>query len=303
MNNKPIYFEMPNFDTPPESRVRLGQIIHDCENPTDVVAPPPTNLPLQHAPEVYTSIQSDWQSSRKRLVNGYGGVWTHFLASMLGLGANFSLVLEHEQGDILKFDRLETTFIEPDLEYVRAAMASPEAVRFYEDSPHTPAFIVTGIKVARGAAVQRLRRVKYGVEGSAKIDSTTVDGPPISLGPKASVGKDSTTSTGFSGSSDFVFAYRLRKIVKHKSLLVTASEEYVKGAVHNLDDDDAQGQGRIPEMSAGTLSAFQVSGMEDEDFGYEFLYAGYKLFDVDGCGDEFENGRKEESAQVLIKDM
>jgi len=154
---------MPNFDTPPESRVRLGQIIHNFEDATDVVATPPTDLPPQHVPEVYTSVQSNWQSSRKRLVNGPGGVWTHFLASVLGLGANVSLLHGSEHDDVLKFDRLETSFFEPDLEYVRTAMASPLAVRFYEDRPHAPAFIVTGIKVARGAAVERLKRVKCGV--------------------------------------------------------------------------------------------------------------------------------------------
>ena len=43
----------------------------------------------------------------------------HILASVLGIGGDMSLLLEHEQSDIFHTDELETKFIQPDLEYVR----------------------------------------------------------------------------------------------------------------------------------------------------------------------------------------
>tara|TARA_R110002003_G_scaffold2123_1_gene24040 strand:- start:2297 stop:3277 length:981 start_codon:yes stop_codon:yes gene_type:complete len=299
MNNKPMYFEMPNFDTPPESLVRLGQIIHDFEKPTDVVAPPPPHPSLQHSPTVYTMIQSDWESNKRKLVAGSVGVWTQFLASVLGLGADVSLLLERGQADIFKFDKLETSFIEPDLDYVRAAMASPEAVRFYQDNPRKPAFIVTGIKIARGAAIERLKRRKYGAEGNAGADSTPIVGAPVTLGPSGTLGRGVTSSTKFLGSSDFVFAYRLKKIIKDRSNTVSGVKDHVKGAVHGLEDDDAVGQGGNPSKDLDTKPTFEVTGLQAEDFGLELLYADYRIANVDDAHD----GSEGETARVLIKNV
>jgi hypothetical protein len=295
MNNKPMYFEMPNFDTPPESLIRLGQIIYDFEKPTDVVAHPP----LQHSPKVHTMVQSSWESNKKKLVAGSVGVWTQFLTSVLGIGADVSLLLEREHVDIFKFDQLETLFIEPDLGYVRAAMSSPEAVRFYQDNPRKPAFIVTGIKIARGAAIERLKRRKYGTEGNAGADLTPIIGAPVTLGPSGSVGRDTTMSTKFLGSSDFVFAYRLKKIIKDRSKTVTGVKDHVKGAVHELEGDDAVGQGGSPRKDLDTQPTFEVSGLQAEDFGLELLYADYRIANVDDTHD----GSEGETARVLIKSV
>lgn len=297
MNNKPTYFEMPNFDTPPDSLVKLGQIIHDFEKPTDVVAPPPSHPSLQHLPEVYTTIKTNWRSEKKKLIAGSLGVWTQFLASVLGIGADVSVLLEREKGNILEFEQLETSFIEPDLGYVRAAMASPEAVRFYQGNPRKPAFIVTGIKIARGPAIERLKKWKYGVEGSAGADLTPVTGAPITLGPSGSVGSNLTSSTAFSGSSDFVFAYRLKKVYKDRLGMVSKITDHVKGAVHELEGDDVMGQGSSPSKDLDLQPMFKVTGLQTEDYGSELLYANYKLVDVDDSHD----GSDAEAAQVLIK--
>lgn len=298
MNTKPTYFEMSNFDTPPNSLVRLGQIIHDFKNPADVVAPPPAYPPLQHVPEVVTSVQKDWQSTKSKLSNGSVGVWTQFLASILGIGADASLLLEREKGNVLKFEELETRYIQPDLEYVRAAMASPQAVRFYQERPYTTAYIVTGIKIARGAAIERLRRLKYGVEGSVGVDLTSITGAPVTLGPQASFIRESSTSTTFSGSSDFVFAYRLRKINKRRSHVVTGSKDYVRGAVHNLDEGGATEPIHVPNMSTKEdLTAFVIMSVDEEDFGDEVLYGSYREVDViDNIDDS-----KDEAGRVLVK--
>ena len=67
MKNKPTYFEMPTFDIPPNTLVKLGQIIHDFSDPTSVVAPPPTHPALKHIPEIYTSGKTNWASEKKKL--------------------------------------------------------------------------------------------------------------------------------------------------------------------------------------------------------------------------------------------
>ncbi|KAF1833956.1 hypothetical protein BDW02DRAFT_598570 [Decorospora gaudefroyi] len=302
MNNKATYFEMPNFNTPPDSLVRLGQIIHDYKDPTDVVCPPPADLPRQHLPKVYTNIQKEWQSTKKRLRSYSVGVWAHFLASVLGVGGDVSLLLEREKGEILKFDQLETHLIEPDLEYVRAAMASSEAVRFYQNHPHSPAFMVTGIKIARGAAIEHLRSVKYGVEGSVGADLTAITGAPITLGPQGSLLQNNTTSLSFSGSSDFVFAYRLRRITKGRSLAVSGSKNYIKGAVHDLVYNPISASSRISEMSPKREADLEEMALEAEDFGYELIYADYQMVNVAEDYDEFSDPPTDEVAQVVVKE-
>jgi hypothetical protein len=301
MNNKPTYFQMPNFETPPDSLVRLGQIIHDFKDPTSAVAPPPAPSSLQHIPVVHIHVQSDWQSTRKNLLGGSIGVYTQFLASILGFGADVSMLLGHEKGEILKFDQLDTTFIDPGLDYIRAAMSCTEALHFYQDNARAPAFMVTGIKVARGGAIEKLRRVKYGVECNAGVNLTSMTGVPVELGPQASFVSDTTISTGFSGSSDFVFAYRLRKINRTRSQTIQGTKPYIKGAVHDLADAPSVAKGGVLEMYSVSQSAFRIVGIDAEDFGDELLYAKYRLLDVNDSGEELHCAEDCTTARVLIK--
>lgn len=302
MNNKPTYFQMPNFETPPDSLVRLGQIIHDFRDPTSSVAPPPAHASPEHVPVIYTNVQSNWQSTKKKLLEGSVGVYTQFLASVLGIGSDVSLLLGRENDDIFKFDQLDTIFINPGLEYVRAAMASAEALHFYQDNPRAPAFMVTGIKIARGAAIKKFRRIRYGVECSAGIDLTTVTGAPVELGPQISFGSVSTTSTTFSGSSDFVFAYRLRKINKTRSQTVLGTKDYIRGAIHNLDDPDSGAEVYILGMDSDSQSAFRITGFAAEDFGDELLYANYQLVDVEDSNDQSQDTEECATARILVKE-
>ncbi|KAF2120264.1 hypothetical protein BDV96DRAFT_322446 [Lophiotrema nucula] len=299
MASKPTYFEMPNFDTPPDSLVRLGQVIYDFEDPTTVVAPP---LSFKDSSQVHTSFQTNWESRKTESTSASVGVWTQFLASLLGIGADASLLLERERSNVFILDRLDTSFFEPNLDYARAAMASPEAISFYEQNPRKPAFIVTGIKIARGAAVEQLKRLKYEIQGNAGINLTAVTGAPVTVGPKGSLGRTTTSSTGFSGSSDFVFAYRLKKISKNRSHTVSKITNHIKGAVHDVDLDDFEGKERIPREATkreatNTQLAFEVTGLQVEDFEPDMLYTNYTVVEV---GEVIDNSKKE-NVRVVIK--
>jgi hypothetical protein len=93
------YFLMPNFDYPPDISVRLGQVISDLNSPTTPLLGTPHAAPstTQH------SSKTNWESEKLKVRSGKIGVWTQFLAPILGW--------EKEDGEILKFETLDTYFL------------------------------------------------------------------------------------------------------------------------------------------------------------------------------------------------
>lgn len=133
---------------------------------------------------------------------------------------------------LFTFDTLETIQFIPSPEFTRICITNPAVKRFLEKSRYRkPVYIITGIKTARGAKAKTTSTrsgsigLKVGTDGS-------LSGTPISLGPSVNEQKASKQSAGWESGSDFVFAFRVRKVlVKKKAGTVKLEEDYAKGAM------------------------------------------------------------------------
>jgi len=148
------------------------------------------------------------------------------------VGPEIELTSDRSEETAYKFDRLETVSFTPTASYIEQTMALDDVRAYMEHSRfRASCYLVTGLKIVRGAAViQKRRRVAV----SADVQSALGLPATVGVGPTAT--QETTDSTAFDGSNDFIFAIRVSKIRSRKSSwLGTRSakltvEEYSKGA-------------------------------------------------------------------------
>ncbi|KAE8369826.1 hypothetical protein BDV27DRAFT_152705 [Aspergillus caelatus] len=186
---------------------------------------------------VSTKIGVTW--SEEVWHSGTYGLWGEFLSFLrLGLGLGFVAGgggVSHRSSveDMYSFDVIETREFSPSQEYLVRNMTAPAVVR--------------GAKVksvgSRGLGMD----FRVGVDGSG----TSV---PVKIGLGMTGERKDGICRSFEGSSDFIFAFRLRRIVVHRSGQIT-HVEYTKRAMY-----DADGAG-----NANSPLPFEVSGLASED--------------------------------------
>jgi hypothetical protein len=264
------YFAMPSLDYPPDYAIRIGQVITSPSEPWKPLAPP---LPI---PESFLqrTLKKDWGSEVFREREQRLGVWAQFAAMICGVGADAVVAWSRKNVEAFQFDELETTFFEPDLEYVQASVVGPErgsVADWVKDNRGKSVYMVTGVKVARGA--QHLRVNSRGVDVDLKpgVDATPFIGLPLSGGPQVGAGRSKGNVTWFSDSSDFVFAYRLRRIII-KRRAVSKSEDYIKRATvafEGRETSDAREDAMsVPtEVDSTTESDIQSIDHSRNDYG------------------------------------
>ena len=156
---------------------------------------------------------------------------------------------------------IQTRSFQPDLAYLHKSMESPGVARFLSASRYRkPVYIVTRVKIARGAnfSTQKQITLKASVDISGLIDQ----GIPISVGPQAHM--SSQSSINFDETSDFVFAYTLKKIqVKRHAVQIV---DYVRDAFLRGDNS---GEERmlldIEDAGADGLSNVVAETLNDDD--------------------------------------
>src|SRR5579862_2168369 len=201
------YFLAPNFDFVPDRYIDLGRIITDPSDPgtslnPDGPKPPPSS--------VQTSTQKNWEKVIEQCRKAKIGVWARF-AGQFGIG-DTSVSVDSVKNDVYKFRELETRIFQPTDEYIEETVQYPQVARFAQKNRYRkPIFMITGVKIARGAniskEVARVRELSaktgiYGMLGGVSADLTG--------GGEASGLQREKES--FEAPSDFVFAFRLRKI-------------------------------------------------------------------------------------------
>jgi hypothetical protein len=271
------YFLMPNRDCPPNTVMKLGQIFTDLKAPLRRLAEPLEPLPTQI--ETY---KENWQTSSNEKKRFSLGVYTQFLASILGIGGDADIAFSRANGTVLRTVRLDTIFIEPDEEYVERAVAYPPVREFFTKNPKvSTAYMVTGIKIARNAAMEAQSDRSVEFSGETGVDGTPA-GVPVQIGPKGSVTRAKEHVESFEGSSDFVFAYRIRVVYLDRKTGNVRSKDYVKGALY--DDGprkEIEDSRKLVEGSEEADEDFEVAGLSFEDFGIDEKVEAFRSVDAE----------------------
>jgi hypothetical protein len=287
MHERKTYFILPGTDYVPDDLIKLGQIIADPRIPYRALSPP-----LQPGPKPRFAYKDDWRKEMSNLTSGSVGIFAQALAIIDGLGGDISGNLSDSRINKWEAKRLETEFIEPEDDYIQRSVQVDQVQTYLKQNKllGKSVYIITGIKAARTPSVTSERTQEMGLDATVAIDGTGA-GVPVQGGLKGSFARTGKDSETYSGSSDFVFAYRLRKVSVSWRSKNVSSKEVVGADLFGLDDeeegesdeDDEEETARAPAQDEEEIASVRL---EKDDFGALLPMRGITkvsgLDDVDG---------------------
>lgn len=241
------YFLCPISDfihPPPTGPLCLGSIIRSTTAPQY-----PLNrgsvAPIANAyPPV---VETDWRKSVSAETGLGSGVYAQFLQMATGglpLGPELSVERRDGTTSTFAFDKLTTLEFEPTREYVEEAVGAP-AVQAWLREPRqkffaatSELFLVTGVKIVRGARIGYSTARSTAVRGNLGVD---VHALGTTFGLKGFWSTADYDAIETNREAEFVFAFRVKRLKFGRRLRV---EEYSKGAfmsVGGQGGDDDQG--------------------------------------------------------------
>ncbi|KAL3483724.1 hypothetical protein BJX62DRAFT_219743 [Aspergillus germanicus] len=238
------YFLCPTSDfisPPPTGPLCLGSIICSTSAP---------QYPLNRASVVAVTdtfppvVETDWKKTVSTETGLGLGVYAQFLQLATGglpLGGEVDVELSRKTANSFAFDTMTTLAFEPTQEYVEEAVKAP-AVQTWLREPRqkfalfSELFIVTGIKLVKGAKIKYSDSQSTAVKGGLGIDVTALG---ATFGPKGHWTSTSDDATESNRASEFVFAFRVKRLRFGRRLKL---EEYSKGAFMTVggNKDDAE---------------------------------------------------------------
>lgn len=237
------YFLCPTSDfihPPPTGPLSLGSIIRSTSSP---------QYPLNRAKTVAVAdafppvVETDWKKTVST-EKGVGlGVYAQFLQLASGglpVGPEVNVAHSNKTKSIFAFDTVTTLAFEPTQEYVQEAVKAPTIQTWLREpkqkfAPSVSLYLVTGMKLVKGA------RIKYSTSQSTKVSGNIgIDVPALAttFGPKGRWNSTNDDETEINRESEFVFAFRVKRLKFGRKLAV---EEYNKGAFLAIGDEKDDG--------------------------------------------------------------
>ncbi|KAE9961835.1 hypothetical protein EG328_001517 [Venturia inaequalis] len=266
MSKQKTYFCMSSEDYAPEKLIVLGQIITNLRKPWEKLTGPPPKLPL----DINIAHKDDYERESTKGLSACLGLFANFAAILTGNASTETRATSSQQSStICKCSKLETMFFEPDAEFAKSVVQDPAVKEFLDKNVFTgrSVYVVTGIKIARGASISKTRQDGFAINASAAIST----GAQTSIGPSISIQKTSAETETFGNSSDFVYAYRLRKISVNRQGKAS-SKEVTGGELHGYGGSD--GEESEEDEEPGEIESADVEGI---DFGLGFKPQGFGL--------------------------
>ncbi len=203
------YILAPDYSTapPPAGPVKLGSLLAD---PTELVPLYPDHrVAIPDQALLPVDFKRGFRATRSSLLRGDLGIWAQF-CGMFGVGVEAGWTHETGDGDVISFKNLETHAFNPPDAYLRDTMAAAPVRAFMEAGGRWAAvYMITGLKIGRGGALETSRSRERG--GKLKL-GLSYPGTPAQVGPNIAFKRRVEAALSFEGSSDFIFAFRVRRI-------------------------------------------------------------------------------------------
>lgn len=188
-------------------------------------------------------VETDWKktvSAEKALGLGIYAQFLQLASGGLPLGPEVDVNYSNKTTNTFAFDTITTLAFDPTQEYIEEAVKAP-AVQAWLREPRqkfslvSELFVVTGMKLVKGAKIQYSTSRSTTVKGNLGIDVAALG---TTFGPKGHWTSTSDDATESNHESEFVFAFRVKRLKFGRRLKL---EEHNKGAfmaVGGMKDDD-----------------------------------------------------------------
>jgi hypothetical protein len=189
--------------------------------------------------------------------------------------ASVGLEWTKEHDEVFKFEKVVTVEFWPNDSYITKCVSSTKIKNILQLTNYKPLYLITGIKTVMGAKAKTEDSASRDVNASMEIDATGPSGGtvPVKVEPKLELKKEDKVGMSFEGSSDFVFAFRIKKIVVDKKTQAAHADDVTKGAL--LGQDEALAS--LPYSVTAVVDA----GPEDLEYvGYDDANEGEEVEDA-----------------------
>lgn len=194
-----------SLDFHPKGILQLGQILAEPKDPIHALQPAGP-LPLHEELTVEHTFCQEIDVQLDNELSAQYNAWASFVLASANTTASSSRFNKFSW----HFDRLDNHTMTPSLKYVKEAMTHgdvPESLRKWSFTKRV--YMVTGIRIASGARMERSSEAKNELSTAATVSpSTGVD----QIGAGAGMTSSSTNAESVGSASDFVFAYRLNEV-------------------------------------------------------------------------------------------
>lgn len=235
------YIQAPTFDLvpPPNGPLKLGHILDDPTEPRYPLNEDDLKPPDESA--VHTHSARGISATRSQLKEAKFSFWAK-LTDLVPASLQASEGRQNDSTDTFTIESIETIYFLPSKKYLEAALQSTDVRRFLEASRWgATAYIITGLKVARGASIttHKLREKTNAGEASLSLHTASA---PVGIGSSAEHSVKVEDTTEIDQLDDFVLGYQLRKIpykkgkpVRHEAYNVGAT--FDSEPVKSVNDD------------------------------------------------------------------
>jgi hypothetical protein len=148
-------------------------------------------------------------------------------------GGNINLEWTEAHDKVFSFERVVTVEFWPSYKYIDACFGTKDIESILQLTNYKPLYLITGIKTVTGAQAQSEDSKTMNVDGSGELDASGVSGgtAPIQGGTNAGAKKEDKLGVSYKSSSDFVFAFRVKKITVSKKTKEAIMEDMTKGTL------------------------------------------------------------------------
>jgi hypothetical protein len=179
------YFLAPRRETPPDTSIRLGNIIEQ---------PRFADEPLNHN---LLPIKSD-------------------IMQIFGIGGDVNTTMSKGTTETWSCEKIITTSFDPTTEYIKKSLEGTDIQQYIKENRNwlldTKLYMVTGIKVAYGASGTVSYARKKGIHLHLGVDATQM-GVPLGIGPDIGADKSRNVTQTFGDMEPFVLAFRMQRIM------------------------------------------------------------------------------------------
>ena len=264
-----FYFFPPQWDFEVGGLVQLGNIIKDPKRPDE-----PLNDEKREALPALAINTPKPQFEVKIAVDSSNSIGAGVsLAQLFG----FDLKAERKKATLwtIKADQVLTQEIRPKDSYVEKCFLHNEVKAYLEKTKfRKDLYMIIGIKAASSATVASEDGKTTSFLGKVSVNPAAASGVPVDVHAQASTSNDANTKAEF-GKSEFILAYRLRKITYLKTQRVKNNEDYDRGAVLDRDAPTAE----IELIHEAKFLRLEQEDTDHEEFNFPAVTATQEVVD------------------------
>jgi hypothetical protein len=219
----------------------LGHIIPDLKHLDDVInTDGPEPYPPGMSPYQSQMEQLKWDISKEQGIDLSAKIEVPTGMLPVGPTVDAGVVFKREIKNYWKFDKLDTTIIQPTVAYIDDSLEDPLVADFLSKKKGLglsawTLYMISGLIIARGAKGGEHTTSTSGGYGHAGAELTGLAAAKLGF----DIDSSAKQNVKFGAGSDFIWAVRLTKISKGLFSRTWGKETFKEGPIFNLGDDQA----------------------------------------------------------------